>query len=176
MKKLNLVLILLCVLLVAACSKSNEKSAASQQALADTAHAATAPANTTSADTASTDIPTVQPAELADLLSKPGDKPLLLHVGFDKLYQQAHIPGSEYLGPTSEKEAVARLEQRVTDTPRSTAIIVYCGCCPWERCPNVKPAYEALHDMGFTNLKVLFITKDFGTDWASHGYPVAANE
>ena len=155
---------LLCVLLVAACNKTDKNSSSSNQP----------PANTTPGAAATVDMATLQPAELADLLSKPGDKPLLLHVGFNKLYQQAHIPGSEYLGPTSETDALARLEQRVATTPRSTAIIIYCGCCPWERCPNVKPAYRALHDLGFTNLKVLFITKDFGTDWADHGYPVAA--
>lgn len=156
--------IVLCVLLVAACNQNDKNTGATNQAPASTPTKAAAPA----------DIPTVQPAELADLLSKPGDKPLLLHVGFNKLYQQAHIPGSEYLGPTSETDALTRLEQRVASTPRSTAIIIYCGCCPWERCPNVKPAYRALHDLGFTNLRVLFITKDFGTDWAEHGYPVAA--
>ena len=83
-------------------------------------------------------------------------------------------PLLETLGDLEPVFALARLEQRVATTPRSTAIIIYCGCCPWERCPNVKPAYRALHDLGFTNLKVLFITKDFGTDWADHGYPVAA--
>ena len=133
------------------------------------------PAASTQSAAAVADIATVQPAELADLLAR-GEKPLLLHVGFKKLYAQAHIPGSEYFGATSETDALARLEQRVASTPKDAAIILYCGCCPWERCPNVKPAYKALHDLGFTNLKVLFISKDFGTDWADKSYPVAAGE
>ena len=46
----------------------------------------------------------VQPADLAaSLKNAPAQKPLLLHVGFHILYTQAHIPGSEYVGPASEE-------------------------------------------------------------------------
>ena len=41
----------------------------------------------------------VKPEELAATLKKPGGKPVLLHVGFRVLYDQAHIPGSIYAGP-----------------------------------------------------------------------------
>jgi rhodanese-related sulfurtransferase len=122
------------------------------------------------------DMASVQPAELAKQLGEPGDKPLLLHVGFRKLYLQAHIPGSEYLGPTSDDETLAKLKQRVADLPKTSAIVLYCGCCPWEHCPNVKPAYQALHDLGFSNAKVLYVAKDFGADWVDKGYPVATGE
>ena len=121
-------------------------------------------------------MPTLQPHELAQRLSQPGDKPLLFHVGFKKLYQQAHLPGSEYLGPTSDSDAVERLRRRVADQPRTREIVVYCGCCPWERCPNVKPAFEALRDLGFNHVKVLYIAQDLGADWVAKGYPVAKGE
>jgi thiosulfate/3-mercaptopyruvate sulfurtransferase len=159
--------VFIALVLVAACGNKNA-STVTQKA------AATTPPDTTA--TAAADIPTLQPAELADLLEKADQKPLLLHVGFKKLYQQAHIPGSEYFGPTSGADGVARLTQRLANTPKSTPIIIYCGCCPWIRCPNVKPAYRALHDLGFTNARVLLVTKDFGTDWADKGYPVAAGD
>lgn len=135
-----------------------------------------APGQASTTVSASAAMPSLQPSELAELLQKPGDKPLLIHVGFKKLYLQAHIPASEYLGPTSDEQVLARLKQRVANLPKSTAIVIYCGCCPWEHCPNVKPAYQALHDLGFTNAKVLFIVKDFGADWADKGYPVATGE
>jgi len=125
------------------------------------------------ASPAATDIPTLQPAELATRLRAPGDKPLLFHVGFKKLYEQAHIPGSEFFGPTSEPEVVESLRQRVTREPRDREIVIYCGCCPWSRCPNVKPAYGALHELGFTRVKVLYIDDDFGADWVAKGYSVA---
>lgn len=121
-------------------------------------------------------MPTLQPEELAHVLLGASDKPLLLHVGFKKLFQQAHIPGSEYIGPTSDTEVLTRLGDRVKDLPRDTAIVVYCGCCPWERCPNVKPAYEALQASGFTHVKVLYIAEDLGHDWVAKGYPTTKGE
>jgi len=55
---------------------------------------------------------------------------------------------------------------------RTLLTVIYCGCCPWSHCLNVKPAYEALHNMGFRKLKVLYIADNLGTDWVSKGYPV----
>ncbi len=119
----------------------------------------------------------LQPAELAKLLQAPqGKKPLLLQVGFHVLYVQAHIPGSEYLGPTSEPDGLAKLRDRVTALPRREAIVLYCGCCPWVRCPNLKPAYAELKRLGFTNVKVLHIDQNFGADWVDKGYPTAKGE
>lgn len=115
----------------------------------------------------------VQPEQLAASLRSPQEpKPLILQVGFRVLYVQAHIPGSEYVAAGSSPNGVQQLRARVEKLPRSKAIVLYCGCCPWSHCPNVKPAYQELRDMGFTNVKVLFIARDFGTDWVSKGYPV----
>jgi thiosulfate/3-mercaptopyruvate sulfurtransferase len=60
--------------------------------------------------------------------------------------------------------------------PRTNLIVLYCGCCPWDHCPNVKPADDTLHAMGFTNVKVLYISNNFGTNWVDKGYPVAKGE
>jgi hypothetical protein len=116
----------------------------------------------------------IQPAELAEILRSPrASKPLLLYVGFRVLYEQAHIPGAEYVGAPSEPAGLSRLRERVKALPREAAIVLYCGCCPWSRCPNVKPAYAALAAMGFKNAKVLWISDNFGVDWVDKGYPVA---
>jgi rhodanese-related sulfurtransferase len=119
----------------------------------------------------------IQPDELARLIqsAKP-DKPLLLQVGSHVLYQQAHIPGSEYIGAGSSDSGLAQLRSRVEKLPRNQFIVLYCGCCPWSRCPNVKPADEALQKMGFSNVKVLYIANNFGADWVDKGYPVAKGD
>jgi len=110
------------------------------------------------------------------LQSGKADKPLLIHVGSHVLYSQAHIPGSEYIGPGSDPSALQRLRTRVDSLPRNKFIVIYCGCCPWTHCPNMKPADDALHAMGFTNVKSLYIPNNFGTDWVSKGYPVAKGD
>jgi hypothetical protein len=115
----------------------------------------------------------ISPEDLAKLLQSPAaQKPMTIHVGFYVLYTQAHIPGSEYIGPASQPEELENLRKRVEPLPRKKFIVLYCGCCPWNHCPTLKPAYEALHSMGFTKLKVLYIPNNFGQDWVNKGFPV----
>lgn len=116
----------------------------------------------------------IQAPELVKLLQGPaGAKPLVIQVGFRTLYDQAHIPGSEYVGPASEAQGRQELHKRVQALPRNRFIVLYCGCCPWSHCPNVRPAYKELRDMGFGNVRVLYIANNFGADWVDKGYPVS---
>jgi thiosulfate/3-mercaptopyruvate sulfurtransferase len=120
---------------------------------------------------------TLTPEELVRTLAAPkGAKPLLFHVGSHMFYLQAHIPGSEYVGAGATAEGIQNLQRRVSGLPKKTSIVLYCGCCPWSHCPNVSPAYDALLQMGFTNVKVLFMASNFGADWVDKGYPVAKGE
>ncbi|MGB9071522.1 MAG: rhodanese-like domain-containing protein [Terriglobales bacterium] len=122
-------------------------------------------------------LPTLTPEELVKALQAPkGPKPLLFQVGSHMLYVQAHIPGSEYLGAGSTEVGIRNLRQRAQRLPKNSAIVLYCGCCPWSHCPNLNPAYDALRQMGFTNVKVLHLASNFGADWVDKGYPVAKGE
>lgn len=113
-----------------------------------------------------------QPAELDSILKSPsGEKPLILQVGFAVLYRQAHISGAEYAGPASKPDGLEVLRKRLQSVPRNKFIVLYCGCCPWDHCPNVKPAYDEVRKMGFTNVKVVHMANNFGTDWVYKGYP-----
>jgi len=119
----------------------------------------------------------IKPEELVKILqSSNGEKPLMIQVGSHVLYQQAHIPGSEYIGPASSESGLQQMRKRVEPLPRNKFIVIYCGCCPWSHCPNVKPADDALRAMGFTNVRVLHVANNFGTDWVDKGYPVAKGD
>jgi thiosulfate/3-mercaptopyruvate sulfurtransferase len=119
----------------------------------------------------------INPAELAKVLqSSGGNKPLMIQVGSHVLYSQAHIPGSEYIGPAASASGLEQLRKRVASLPKNTYIVLYCGCCPWDHCPNVKPADDALRSLGFTNVKVLYIANNFGADWVDKGYPAAKGD
>lgn len=106
------------------------------------------------------------------LQDKTAARPLMLQVGSHVLFTQAHIPGSEYAGPGSQPEGLQLLARRVSSLPKSKAIVLYCGCCPWNRCPNLAPAYQQLQKMGFINVKVLYLPNNFGADWADKGFAV----
>jgi rhodanese-related sulfurtransferase len=113
----------------------------------------------------------IQPEELAATL-KGGPRPVILQVGFKVMYEEAHIPGALYAGPGSKDDGIVALKEAAATIGKSDEVILYCGCCPWEHCPNVAAAWRTLKELGFANLKVLYIPKNFGADWVEKGYPV----
>ena len=112
----------------------------------------------------------VQPETLHRELEANPHATLILQVGSRTLFNEAHIAGAEYVGPASRPEGLQALRARVEKLPRASAIVLYCGCCPWERCPNVAAAWGLLHEMGFTQVRVLYIGNNFGADWVARGY------
>ena len=119
----------------------------------------------------------IGPADLVKVLeSQAVEKPLVIQVGSHVLYSQAHIPGSEYIGSAASQTGLDQLRKRVEKLPRTKFIVLYCGCCPWTHCPNVKPADDALQAMGFQNVKVLYLANNFGADWVDKGYPTAKGD
>ena len=112
---------------------------------------------------------TVEPAALAKELSS-GDKPRVVCVAPHFLYEGGHIAGASFRGPGSTPQGLDDLKKWAGAIPKSTNLVVYCGCCPLTHCPNLRPAFEALHAMGFSHLRVLLLPTNFYTDWAAKGY------
>lgn len=116
----------------------------------------------------------IQPEDLARLLEGPLDhRPAVIHVGFRVLYEGGHIPGSWYAGPASKAKGLEALNKLLRPLSRKTSLVLYCGCCPWKRCPNVRPALKAARELGFTHVKALYIAKDFRRDWIGKDLPIA---
>lgn len=113
----------------------------------------------------------IQPDDLVKLLAASKSKPDLFYVGPRFLFMQAHIRDSEYVGLASTAEGLDALRRRVGSMPKYATIVLYCGCCPWDHCPNIGPAYQELHNLGFTRVKVLYMASSFGVDWVDKGYP-----
>ena len=113
----------------------------------------------------------MQPEELARLL-KGEHKPVIFQTGIIHLYKMGHIPGSKYAGPTSGAEGLDSLKKQAQGLDRKSLVVCYCGCCPWGDCPNTRPAYRALREMGFKNIKMLYLQNSLGQDWTAKGYPV----
>lgn len=139
--------------------------------------ASSAAAQTAAAHSASdpwTSSGTIQAAELAnDLKSgKESEKPVVVCVGFHTLYEGAHVPGAIFHGPASTSAGLDDLMHWAQSAPRSANIVIYCGCCPLSHCPNIRPAFKALHSMGFTHLRALLLPQDFARDWVAKGYAV----
>jgi rhodanese-related sulfurtransferase len=119
----------------------------------------------------------VQPADwAAQVKDGTAGRTLTLHVGFKTMFDQAHIPGSEYAGPGNTGAGLQVLRDRVAGLAKDAPILIYCGCCPWSRCPNMAAAYDVLVELGFTNVKAMIINDNFGTDWVDKGYPTARTQ
>jgi hypothetical protein len=108
------------------------------------------------------------PAELAKTLNNPkSPQPIIFSIGM-----QAIVKGSVDIGPAMMKENLALLKQKLEKLPKNSQIVVYCGCCPFSRCPNVRPAMELLKSMQFSNYKLLNLPQNVKVDWIDKGYPM----
>jgi len=117
------------------------------------------------------DVPLIQPADLASQLAA---KPAIYYVGPNVLYRNKHIPGSIFAGMAARADGLDGLKAAVAKLPRDQQVVIYCGCCPWSHCPNIKPAMALLQQMGFTKAKALYLPTDFKFDWIDKGYPLEA--
>jgi len=100
----------------------------------------------------------------------------VLFVGPKFIYEQAHIPGAENIGPVGRPEGMEKLRALAATLPKDSPVVIYCGCCPWDHCPNIRPAYSELKKEGFTNVRALYLQNSFGENWKDKGFPVAAGE
>jgi len=107
------------------------------------------------------------PADLAAKLEQSNvKKPLVYCIGPGAL-----IRGSVDMGSAHEKENLEKFKQALEKLPRNTDIVIYCGCCPFERCPNIRPAFSLLVEMKFINARLLNLEHNIRTDWVAKGYP-----
>lgn len=119
----------------------------------------------------------IQPEELVQTIKSGGaQKPVVLYVGPKAFYTQAHVPGAEFIGPVARPEGMEKLRARAASLSKDGPVVIYCGCCPWDHCPNIRPAFAELKKMGFTRVRVLYLANSFGVNWAEKGFPVAKGE
>ena len=113
---------------------------------------------------------TVQPADLARELSDASKPPLVVFAGFQRLFSAGHVHGAQFHG-SGGLVGLTQLKTWAATLPRTLHVVIYCGCCPMEKCPNIRPAFTAFRDLGFKNLRFISLANDFAADWADKGLP-----
>ena len=106
------------------------------------------------------------PAELAATLKANKDLPIIFSVG-----PGAIIPNSIDIGMVKDEKNLAKFQQELSKIPTSTNVLIYCGCCPYDHCPDVRPAISLLKSLKFTNYHLLDLPHNIKTDWIAKGYP-----
>lgn len=112
------------------------------------------------------------PADLATIINNPAaPQPLIISIG-----PAALIKNSIAIGPAQEKESLNKLKKLLSTEKKDRKIVIYCGCCPFEHCPNIRPAFKLLNEMKFTGQKLLNLPRNVRADWIDKGYPLASQK
>ena len=119
----------------------------------------------------------IEPADLARLLSDTSNlRPEVVHVGFPILFRSGHITGSRHIGPASTPEGLQALKEALRAIPPEYSIVLYCGCCPWADCPNVRPALQLAQELGRDDVKLLHLPRNLQRDWIDQGLPTSRGD
>jgi len=111
----------------------------------------------------------LEPAKLASILNDSNAvKPLIISVGPAGLIQ-----GAVKTGAAKENENLKTLRELLSKEDKNRMIVIYCGCCPFNVCPNIRPAFSLLNKMKFTNHRLLDLPHNLKMDWINYGYPMS---
>jgi len=95
------------------------------------------------------------------------DKPLIFNVG-----PMENIKDAIAVGAATNLTFASKMQSTLAIENKTKAIVVYCGCCSYASCPNIKPAYDILIAQGFKNTKVLELPEGIKPDWVAKGFPM----
>ena len=107
----------------------------------------------------------LNPADLAATIAdKTKEQPVIISVG-----PSAVIPKSVDIGAAHEANNLKTLEEHLSKVPKDKEVVLYCGCCPFNKCPNIRPSFTLLNTMGFKNPKLLNLPRNVKADWIDAG-------
>lgn len=108
----------------------------------------------------------IQPKELSDLLkdNKAG-KIHILNMGVER-----NIKNAIEIGIVSSPSKYKVLQDQLKKYNKNESIVIYCGCCKLENCPNVSLAIEKIRELGYSNVRILNFVEGINEDWIDKGY------
>ncbi|MBX3164283.1 MAG: rhodanese-like domain-containing protein [Bacteroidetes bacterium] len=110
-------------------------------------------------------MPTAELAEKINTNAK--DKPIIFNVG-----PMDNIKGAISVGLGTSATVTQQMKNKLSMESKTRGVVIYCGCCSYSNCPNIKPAYDALIGLGFKNTKVLELPENLKPDWVAKDYPM----
>jgi len=110
----------------------------------------------------------LDPATLASMINNAkGQKPVIYNIG-----PLADIKGAVTIGSANNKAALDKLSNALAAVPKDKMVVIYCGCCPFRNCPNIRPAFNLMKEKGYKNLKLLNLPQNLKVNWTDYGYPM----
>ena len=108
----------------------------------------------------------LEPSDLSSTIKSNKNVPVIFSIG-----PGAIIPHSRDIGMLKETENMQKFKDQLSTLAKDSSIVIYCGCCPFEHCPNVRPAIQLMKDLNFTNYKLLNLPHNIKIDWINKGFP-----
>ena len=110
----------------------------------------------------------IEPAALANMIKDAkAQKPVIYNIG-----PLAGIKGSITIGPARDPANMGKLRKALVSVPKDKMVVIYCGCCPFRNCPNIRPAFALLKEQGYKNARLLNLSQNLKVDWPDYGYPM----
>jgi hypothetical protein len=110
----------------------------------------------------------IAPKDLAETIKNTKTvQPAILNVGY-----MENVKGAIKAGPAASPDGLLQFKTAAFAIPKDQEIVIYCGCCAFDHCPNIKPAFQVLDDAGYKNIKVLEIKNSLKDEWEKKGYPM----
>lgn len=110
----------------------------------------------------------IQPEELAKKINDPkAVKPVIFNVG-----PVDQIKTAIAAGPCNTEDGFKKFRFEVFKVAKDKEVVVYCGCCTSQNCPNIRPAIKYLTEQGYKKAKVLDIPTGIKEDWVQKDYPI----
>ncbi len=107
----------------------------------------------------------LEPKLLSSSIESERDLPKIISIGPGVVIEK-----SIGVGECRNNENIEKLKSLVSSYNKDDQIVLYCGCCPFKNCPNVRPAFTLLNELGFKNHKLLNIKNNVKADWIDMGY------
>jgi thiosulfate/3-mercaptopyruvate sulfurtransferase len=110
----------------------------------------------------------IEPAALANMITSPsGQLPVIFNVG-----PVGDIKGAIHIGSVANKAGLDKLTKALAGVSKDKMVVIYCGCCPFRNCPNIRPAFSLLKEQGFKEPRLLNLKQNLKVDWTDYGYPM----
>jgi thiosulfate/3-mercaptopyruvate sulfurtransferase len=110
----------------------------------------------------------IEPAALAVMIKEnSAQKPVIYNIG-----PLANIKGAKFIGSAKDNANLGKLKQELSHVSKDKIVVIYCGCCPFRNCPNIRPAFLLLKELGFKNPRLLNLSHNLKVDWTDPGYPM----
>lgn len=112
----------------------------------------------------------VMPAQLLAERLAGKSPPAVISVSNAWLYGQAHVRGARHFGDPGSPAGREQLSRAFARLPKDRELVLYCGCCDFTDCPNVRAGYSLARQVRPEGLRVLYLPTSLYPDWVERGY------